>query len=63
MTTAIIMAVAIGLAMWLIITIATQAILPCDNCPLHNQCKQLEEDGYPNICIQNMLNLNDGKRI
>lgn len=59
MMTAIILTVAIGLIMWLIAIIITQAMLPCDKCPLRKKCKQLERDGHPNICTQKMLNLNN----
>lgn len=63
MIAAIIIVVIIGLIMWLITVIVTQAMLPCDKCPLRDQCKQLEENGYPNICTQKMLNSNYGERI
>lgn len=63
MIAAITIVVIIGLVMCLIIIIVTQAMLPCDKCPLHDQCKQLEENGYPNICTQKMLNSNYGERI
>ena len=49
--------------MWFKAIIVTQTMLPCDKCPLRDQCKQLEENGYPNICTQKMLNSNYGERI
>ena len=63
MIAAVILTVLIGLIMWIITIIIIQAMRPCDKCPFHNQCKQLEENGYPNICTQETLNSNYGERI
>lgn len=63
MIAAIVLAAIIVLIIWLITVIVTQAMLPCDKCPLRGQCKQLEKNGYPNICTQQMLNSNYGERI
>lgn len=52
MIVTIILAVAIGFILFVVLVIVNQGTLPCDKCPLHNQCKQLEENGYPNICTQ-----------
>lgn len=51
----LIVAIVLGMMMYLCIVLA-QAMLPCDKCPLRKQCKKLEDEGYPNICTQNMLN-------
>lgn len=60
MIAAMIMAVVIGFILFVVCLIVSQAILPCNQCPLHNQCKQLEENGNPNICTQKMLRAYDG---
>lgn len=58
MTTAIIMALVMG-GLFLIAIIASQ-MLSCDACPFHDHCKLLEEEGYLNICAQEIFRSNNG---
>lgn len=30
----------------------------CDKCPFYDKCKQLMDDGEPNLCEQNNMNNN-----
>ena len=53
----------IALMMCFVIIVFAQAILPCNKCPHRDQCKQLEENDYPNICTQQMLKSNYGEKL
>lgn len=63
MITTMLLAIIVGIAVWVLITIIVRILLPCEQCPLRDQCKQLEDNGYPNICTQKMLKSNYDEKL
>ena len=46
----ILLAILFGCAIFII-----RHYFPCKDCIFHDKCKELEDDGEPNICTRNML--------
>lgn len=63
MIAAIIFSILVFIIGGIFLILLTQAMLPCDNCPLRKKCKQLEEDGHLNLCMQNLFKTNYGQNI
>ena len=63
MTTAIFLALMVGIIIGIFTDLTPKATLPCDQCSLRCQCKKLEDAGEPNICTQKILRKNYGQGI